>query len=137
MIKRVKRYENGFILDPAVLSPDSKVSDLDSLRERKCISGVPVTENGKIGSRLLGLCTRRDVDFVEDRDTRLSDIMTPAVDLVTGCHPLSIIDAFALLQVSSVLEQADQHPLTNTLISYRNAKRVIFPLLTTNSICEL
>jgi IMP dehydrogenase len=111
MVKRVKRYENGFILDPAVLSVDSRVCDLEALRERLGVSGVPITEDGKIGSRLLGLCTRRDVDFVEDKNTRLADVMTPAADLVTGRHPLSIADAFTLLQARTTVH----YPSTSML----------------------
>lgn len=102
MVRRVKRFENGFILDPAVLGPTETVRDLDMLKERYNISGVPITEDGKPGSKLLGLCTRRDVDFIEDRSTKLSEIMTPITDLITGSHPLSIADAFSLLQVLSI-----------------------------------
>ena len=98
MVRRVKRYENGFILDPAVMSPNNTIRDLDILKEQKNISGVPITEDGRSSSRLLGLCTRRDTDFIEDRDTKLADVMTPAAALVTGQHPLSITDAYSILQ---------------------------------------
>lgn len=100
MIKKVKFYENGFILEPAVLSPNDIVSDLDYLRNSKKISGVPVTIDGKIGSKLVGLISNRDTDFLEDRSKRISDLMTPVEKLVTGLYPLSIEEANELLKSS-------------------------------------
>ena len=46
MVEKVKNYENGFILEPAVLSPDHTIHDLDILRDSKKISGVPLTVDG-------------------------------------------------------------------------------------------
>mmetsp|Transcript_1835 Transcript_1835/g.2907 ORF Transcript_1835/g.2907 Transcript_1835/m.2907 type:complete len:506 (-) Transcript_1835:140-1657(-) len=98
MIDRVKRYENGFILDPAVLSPDHTIQDLDDLKDRMDITGVPITVNGNIGSELIGLCTRRDTDFITDRTIKIRDVMTPVNELVTGLYPLSITAAFNILK---------------------------------------
>jgi IMP dehydrogenase len=53
MVQKVKMYENGFILNPAVLAPYDIVSDLDILRSERRISGVPVTIDGKPGSKLV------------------------------------------------------------------------------------
>ena len=35
-----------------------------------------ITDSGELGGRLLGLVTTRDVDFVNDRLTPVSEIMT-------------------------------------------------------------
>ena len=43
MVRKVKRFENGFILDPAVLSPDTTVDEAKQLRERLGFGGFPVT----------------------------------------------------------------------------------------------
>ena len=99
MIKKVKRYENGFIMEPAVLSGDSLISDLDEVRRLKNIKGVPVTEDGKMGSKLIGLVTNRDTDFILDRNHKISDFMTPANGLITGLYPMSKVDAHELLKV--------------------------------------
>ena len=99
MVLRVKNFENGFIIEPAVLSPNHTISDLDKLRDDKKISGVPVTEDGKLGSRLVGLVSNRDTDFIEDRTMKLADVMTPIELLVTGPYPISIAEANEILKV--------------------------------------
>jgi IMP dehydrogenase len=99
MISKVKNFENGFILEPAVLPPNATVKDLDDLRARKKISGVPVTVDGKMGSKLVGLISHRDTDFLEDRSMQISQLMTPMDKLVTGRHPISIAEANTILKV--------------------------------------
>ena len=46
MVRKVKMYENGFIMNPAVLAPYHTIEELDVLREEKSIKGVPVTIDG-------------------------------------------------------------------------------------------
>jgi CBS domain-containing protein len=89
----------GFILEPAVLSPDNTIADLDALKATKKISGVPITSDGLMGSKLLGLCSRRDVDYIQDRSMKIRDVMTPLDQLVTGRYPLHITKAFQILKV--------------------------------------
>lgn len=43
MVQKVKRYENGFILDPVVLSKNQTVEDVKALKERWGFGGFPVT----------------------------------------------------------------------------------------------
>ena len=102
-INKVKRYENGFILEPVVLSPDCEISELDALRSVRKISGVPVTADGKMGSKLVGLISNRDTDFLEDRTRRISELMTPIESLVVGKYPISIEDANSILMVRSYM----------------------------------
>lgn len=81
-VKLVKKFKNGFISDPACLSPNHTISDVDHLKSKFGYSGIPITEDGKIGSKLLGIVTNRDIDYIQDRNLRLEDVMTK--DLVTG-----------------------------------------------------
>jgi IMP dehydrogenase len=100
MVEKVKMYENGFILSPAVLSPQDVISDLDSLRKERKISGVPVTVDGRVGSRLVGLVSNRDTDFLSDRTKTIAELMTPIEQLVTGKYPITIEEANEILKVS-------------------------------------
>eukprot|EP01041_Mallomonas_annulata_P006429 gene6429-12996_t len=100
MIKKVKNYENGFILEPSVLSGDHLISDLDDLRRLRNIRGVPVTADGKMGSKLIGLVTNRDTDFIADKSQKISSFMTPVDELITGVYPISISNAHDLLKES-------------------------------------
>ena len=43
MVQKVKRYENGFILDPVVLSKNQTVEEIKALKERWGFGGFPVT----------------------------------------------------------------------------------------------
>jgi len=48
MIRKVKRYENGFILDPVVITRDTTVGDAKSLKEKWGFGGFPVTGQSRI-----------------------------------------------------------------------------------------
>ena len=56
-VDKVKRSENGVITDPFSLSPEHTLQDADDLMAKYRISGVPITENGK----LVGIITNRDL----------------------------------------------------------------------------
>jgi IMP dehydrogenase len=81
-VRLVKKYKNGFITDPACLSPTNNISDVDRLKREFGYSGIPITVDGRLGSKLVGIVTNRDIDYIEDRSTNLEDVMTK--DLVTG-----------------------------------------------------
>jgi IMP dehydrogenase len=81
-VRLVKKYKNGFITDPICLSPKHTVADVDNIKRQYGYSGIPITESGSLGSKLVGIVTCRDIDFVEDRSTLVSDVMT--TNVVTG-----------------------------------------------------
>ena len=47
-VDRVKRSESGMIVDPITIAPNKRISDALALMERYRISGVPVTQDGKL-----------------------------------------------------------------------------------------
>lgn len=51
-----------------------QVQDVRDMKERQSFSGIPITEDGKIGSKLLGIVTRRDIDFVVTSSIKLSEV---------------------------------------------------------------
>jgi len=71
-VDRVKRSESGMIVDPITIGPDAKISDALALMQRYRISGVPVTQNGK----LVGILTNRDLRFESRFDLPISEVMT-------------------------------------------------------------
>ena len=71
-VDRVKRSESGMIVDPITISPNERLSGALELMRRFRISGVPVTENGK----LVGILTNRDLRFETRFDLPVSEVMT-------------------------------------------------------------
>lgn len=58
MVAKVKRYENGFITDPVVLSPNTSVEEAKSLKEHWGFGGFPVT--GMCGTPFSRQCAYDD-----------------------------------------------------------------------------
>ena len=71
-VERVKRSENGVIVNPFFLSPSHFVYEADDLMAKYRISGVPIVEDGK----LVGIITNRDLRFLETLDVPIKDVMT-------------------------------------------------------------
>ncbi|HLC20658.1 MAG TPA: IMP dehydrogenase [Candidatus Methylomirabilis sp.] len=71
-VDKVKKSESGMIVDPITVSPDQRLSDALELMQRYRISGVPVTQNGK----LVGILTNRDIRFETKLDLKISQVMT-------------------------------------------------------------
>lgn len=72
-VRSVKRYEQGFISNPMCITSGMTCGELMKLREKCGFSGFPVTESGKLNSKLLGLVSKRDADFASE-----STLMTDA-----------------------------------------------------------
>ena len=71
-VDKVKRSENGVITDPFYLSPEHTLEDANNLMAKFRISGVPITENGK----LVGIITNRDLKFETDFTKKIKESMT-------------------------------------------------------------
>ncbi|KAH6687872.1 inosine-5'-monophosphate dehydrogenase IMD2 [Plectosphaerella plurivora] len=98
MVRKVKRYENGFILDPVVITRDTTVGEAKALKEKWGFGGFPVTENGKLGSKLLGIVTNRDLQFEDDPSISVSEVMV--TDLITAPHGVDLPEANKILAKS-------------------------------------
>ncbi|RFU75315.1 inosine-5 -monophosphate dehydrogenase imd2 [Trichoderma arundinaceum] len=98
MVRKVKRYENGFILDPVVISRDTTVGEAKALKEKWGFGGFPVTEDGKIGSKLLGIVTNRDIQFEDALSGPVSKVMV--TDLITAPAGVTLLEANKILSQS-------------------------------------
>lgn len=89
----VKHFENGFIMDPHTLEPSNTVEDVDRIRQLHSTSTVLVTQGGQVGTKLLGIVTSRDIELVEDRKTKLADVMTPKAKMIVAREPIGFQEA--------------------------------------------
>jgi len=71
-VDRVKRSESGMIVDPVTLPPTATLGEAHAIMARFHISGVPITEAG----RLVGILTNRDLRFEDRLERRVSEVMT-------------------------------------------------------------
>lgn len=92
-VDKVKRQENGIITDPIFLSKEHTLADAENLMAQYRISGVPITENGK----LVGILTNRDVTFETDFTKKIEEVMTKE-NLITAPEKTSIDEAKELLK---------------------------------------
>jgi IMP dehydrogenase len=55
MVRKVKRFENGFITDPVVISPTTTVAEAKALKDKWGFGGFPVTGKQPLNARLFAV----------------------------------------------------------------------------------
>ncbi len=96
-VDKVKRSENGIIVDPITLPPDATVGTAREIMAQNKISGVPITVNGY----LKGILTRRDLRFLQDNEQKLAGVMTRD-NLVTAAEHTTLEAAERILTENKV-----------------------------------
>jgi IMP dehydrogenase len=71
-VDKVKRSESGMIVEPVTLPPDRTIGEALEVMKRFSISGIPVTQKGK----LVGIITNRDLRFEKKLQKKISEVMT-------------------------------------------------------------
>jgi len=99
MVRKVKKYENGFITDPVCLKPTDTVADVLEIKEMYGYSGIPITDTGLLYGKLLGIVTARDVQF-RPPTASLSSVMTTHPDLVVASQGITLEEANTILRDS-------------------------------------
>ncbi len=92
-VDKVKRSENGVIVDPFFLSAQHTLREADELMGKYKISGVPICENGK----LIGIITNRDLRFETDFSRPISEAMTKE-NLITAPEGTTLDEAQEILR---------------------------------------
>src|SRR5215203_808379 len=117
-VEKVKRSENGVIVDPITLPPSATIGTARRVMREYNVSGIPIVEGGdesgirrrEAGTtgdghpkplRLVGIMTRRDLKFQEDDNRRIGDVMTKE-GLVTAPEDTTLDDAERILYKSKV-----------------------------------
>ena len=94
-VKRVKRFENGFIKDPITIHPDEKISRVSAIRADQGYKKIPVVDKRGV---LVGLIS--DVDYLipEDKDASVRSRMVPRKELVVGKAGISLAEANKMIR---------------------------------------
>lgn len=123
-VDRVKRSENGVIVNPFFLSPEHLVSDANEIMARYHISGVPICENGK----LVGIITNRDLRFMmsEDFSTPIKKVMTHE-NLVTAPVGTTMKEAQEILRRHRIekLPIVDEKGYLKGLITIKDIEKAV------------
>lgn len=125
-VDRVKRSESGVITNPFSLHADHLVSDAEKLMGKFRISGVPIVDES---NKLIGILTNRDLRFVHDYSTVISEVMT-SENLVTAPVGTTLQDAEMILQKHKIekLPLVDEDNVLKGLITIKDIEKAIqFP----------
>lgn len=98
-VKKVKRYESGFIRNPVVVKPTDTIARVIEIREKEGYKAVPVTQNGKPNGKLVGIVTKNDY-FMKHADLLVKDRMTPFNKLLVAYKGISLHEAYEILEES-------------------------------------
>ena len=117
-VRKVKRSQNGLILDPVTLNIDSIAGDAVKIMREFKIGGIPVVD---AAGKLLGIITNRDLRFQKDMSVPIQDIMTKE-NLITAIDEISLDQAEEILKIHRIekLPIVDKDGKLTGLITYKD-----------------
>ena len=134
-VDRVKRSESGMIVDPVTLPPTATLGEAHAIMARFHISGVPITENG----RLVGILTNRDLRFETSMARGIAEVMTRD-KLITVPVGTTLEEAQRILARHRIekLPVVDAHGMLRGLITVKDIeKRVRHPYASKDDLGRL
>ena len=122
-VDKVKRSENGVIINPFSLTEDRYVYDADNLMGKYKISGVPIVD---AAGKLVGIITNRDMRFLTDFNLRISDVMTKE-NLVTAPVGTTLAQAQEILCEHKIekLPIVDENGVLRGLITIKDIEKSV------------
>lgn len=122
-VDKVKRSENGVIVNPFSLTADRYVYDADELMDKYKISGVPIVDSQ---GKLVGIITNRDMRFISDYDTKIGDVMTKD-NLITAPIGTTLEQAQEILRTHKIekLPLVDENGYLKGLITIKDIEKAI------------
>src|SRR5499427_9106596 len=124
-VDKVKRSESGMIVDPVTMHATDKVSDALEVMRKYKISGVPITEKGK----LVGILTNRDLRFETRFDIPIDSVMTKK-NLITVPVGTTLEEAEKILhqhRVEKLLVVDDKYNLKGLITVKDIQKKLKYP----------
>ncbi|HLQ96480.1 MAG TPA: IMP dehydrogenase [Pseudogracilibacillus sp.] len=124
MVDQVKRSESGVITNPFFLTPEHQVYDAEHLMGKYRISGVPIVNNAE-EQKLVGILTNRDLRFIEEYSTFISEVMT-SNNLITSHVGTTLEEAQKVLQQYRIekLPLVDNDRVLRGLITIKDIEKV-------------
>jgi len=125
-VDKVKRSESGMIVDPVTIGPKNLIADALEIMKKYKISGVPVTQEGK----LVGILTNRDLRFESRLDLTVEEVMTKD-NLITVAIGTTLEEAEKILhrhRVEKLLVVDDAYNLRGLITVKDIQKKIKYPL---------
>src|SRR5947209_3794571 len=121
-VDKVKRSESGMITDPITMEQTASLSEALAAMKHFHISGIPITENG----RLVGILTNRDIRFE-------TNLQRPIVELMTRDNLITVPVGTTLEQARASLHRykieklpvVDEHGMLKGLITMKDIEKKI------------
>ena len=122
-VDKVKRSENGVIVDPFSLTEDHIVADADELMGKYKISGVPIVDGS---GKLVGIITNRDMRFLTDFNAKISEVMTKK-NLITAPVGTTLSEAQEILRRHKIekLPIVDEEGYLKGLITIKDIEKSV------------
>lgn len=121
-VKKVKRAENGMIYDPVTINKEGTVGDALFLMKENKIGGIPVVDEVR---RLIGIVTNRDLRFIDNMKTPISEVMTKE-NLVTAGRGTDLQQASLILKHHKIekLPVIDENGILIGLLTYKDITKI-------------
>ncbi len=121
-VRKVKRAENGMIINPITLRKDAYVKDALNIMKEFKIGGIPVVD---AQNKLVGIVTNRDLRFEKNHSKPVVDVMT-SENLITTTEFTDFEKAADILQEHKIekLPVVDDEFKLVGLITYKDIIKI-------------